>query len=105
MEFKIRKFLKEDIWSIIEIDEMFPPRSRKLITWEEALKLYEKNRNACLIAEKDGRIVGAILGEVLDKAYIIKFLIIHPEYLGEGLASLLIEEAIKATDSEIATKY
>ena len=105
MKLDIRKFNENDLDTVIEIDKNFPPKARKILTKEAALELYEKNENACLVAEDVEKIVGAIFGEIQGKTYIIKFLIIHPEYLGEGIATLLIEKVIKKTNANSVEKF
>lgn len=104
MEIRIRRFREGDIHSILELEKNFPPKSRKAITEEEILKLYNKNPKACLVAETGGKISGAIFGEVHRDACKIKTLIIDVDKLGEGIASLLIDELLKSTSTKRLVK-
>jgi ribosomal protein S18 acetylase RimI-like enzyme len=100
MQLKIRKFNKKEIDDILRLENNFPPKSREKITKDEAERLYKKNPNACLVAEYKNKIVGAIFAEVKNDECKIRHLIIDIDYLGEGIATTLIEEVMKATNSK-----
>lgn len=105
MEFKVREFNSNDIGQLVKIDHTFPPRSREPISSDEALKLYKKNNKACLVALEGKKVVAALFGELEGNTYVIKYMIIDPEYLGEGVADLLIKKALKATKAKNVSKF
>lgn len=102
---EIREFRKNDINEIMKMEAQFLPKSREVITKAKALKLYKKNPLACLVAEKDGKIVGSIFGELEGKLCKIKFLIIDPDHLGESIVAKLIDKMLKLTGAKGLIKF
>lgn len=104
MKIRIRKFRESDMHTILELEKNFPPKSRQAITEEEALELYNKNPNACLVAEIGWKVSGAIFGEVHGDACKIRSLIIDVDKLGEDIGTLLIDELLKSTNTKRVLK-
>jgi N-acetylglutamate synthase-like GNAT family acetyltransferase len=97
---KIRKVEKKDIEEILELERKFPPKSRRMITYDEIVKIMEENPNACILAEDDWKIRGAIFGKVYRNECKILFLIVDLEKIGEGIAEILMKELLKSTGTE-----
>jgi hypothetical protein len=97
---KIRKVEKGDIEEILDLERKFPPKSRRMITYDEIIKIMEENPNACLVAENDWKICGAIFGKVYRNECKILFLIIDVNKIGKGIVELLMKELLKSTGAE-----
>ena len=100
MRVKIRQFRCEDLKKVLEIDEEFPPTSRELISDKDALKLFRQNPRGCLVAEKEGKVVGFIFSELREGSCIIKFLQVLPECMGESIVAKLMDEAMRTTKAK-----
>ncbi|MDI6903627.1 MAG: HAD-IA family hydrolase [Methanocellales archaeon] len=98
---KIRQFRCEDLKKVLEIDEEFPPTSRELISDKDALKLSRQNPRGCLVAEKEGKVVGFIFSELREGSCTIKFLQVLPECMGESIVAKLMDEAMRATKANV----
>ncbi|MEM7816542.1 MAG: GNAT family N-acetyltransferase [Candidatus Aenigmatarchaeota archaeon] len=94
---KIREMNEKDIEDILYLEAKFPPKSREIITKEKMNELFLKNPNACLVAEENYRIVGAIFGEPRRDGCKIISLIIDLDKLGEDISSKLIKELSERT--------
>ncbi|GEM_PF-6377576 len=97
---KIRKVEKKDIEEILELERKFPPKSRRMITYDEIIKIMEENPNACILVEDDWKIRGAIFGRVYRNGCKILFLIVDLEKIDEGIAEILMKELLKSTGAE-----
>jgi len=97
---RVRKAEKRDIKSILELERNFPPKSRNMITERDIIKIIEENPNACLVAEDDWKIRGAIFGKVYRNECKILFLIVDLEKIGESIAEILMKELLKSTGTE-----
>jgi len=99
---KIRPLKREDLETIIEIDEKVLGESRKDY-WERKLALMnDKATQVSLVAEMDGEIVGFILGDVSgwefgvpDTIGWIDTIGVEPDYQKKGLATALTGELVK----------
>ncbi len=99
---KIRPLKREDLETIIEIDEKVLGESRKDY-WERKLALMnDKATQVSLVAEMDGKIVGFILGDVSgwefgvpDTIGWIDTIGVEPDYQKKGLATALTGELVK----------
>jgi len=99
---KIRPLKKEDLETIIEIDEKILGGNRKDY-WERKLALMNtKASKVSLVAEMGGKVVGFILGDVSgwefgvpDTIGWIDTIGIDPVYQKRGLATALANEVIK----------
>ncbi len=99
---KIRPLKKEDLETIIEIDEKVLGENRKDY-WERKLALMnDKSSKVSLIAEVEGKVAGFILGDVSgwefgvpDTIVWIDTIGVDPVYQKKGLATALAHELIK----------
>jgi len=99
---KIRALKKEDLGTIIEIDEKVLGENRKDY-WERKLALMnDKSSKVSLVAEVEGKVAGFILGDVSgwefgvpDTIGWIDTIGIDPVYQKKGLATALAHELIK----------
>jgi len=99
---KIRPLEKEDLGTIIEIDEKVLGENRKDY-WERKLALMnDKSSKVSLVAEVEGKVAGFILGDVSgwefgvpDTIGWIDTIGIDPVYQKKGLATALAHELIK----------
>ena len=103
-EIRFRKITERDIEEILELERRFPPRSRESLTRERILELMKKNPNACIVAEENWKIVGAIFGEVKREECKIVSLIIDIDKLGEDISTKLIKELLTSTGVKNITK-
>ncbi len=99
---RIRALKKEDLGTIVEIDEKVLGENRKDY-WERKLALInDQPPHVSLIAEVDGKVVGFILGDVSglefgvpDTIGWIETIGIDPVYQKKGLATALAHELMK----------
>jgi ribosomal protein S18 acetylase RimI-like enzyme len=99
---KIRPLKREDLKTIIEIDEKFLGENRKDY-WERKLSLMnDKASKVSLVAEVAGKVVGFIIGDVSGWEFGVPDTIgwigtigIDPAYQKRGLATALARELIK----------
>jgi len=99
---KIRSLKKEDLETIIEIDEKVLGENRRDY-WERKLALMdEKSSQVSLVAEVGGEVAGFILGNVSgwefgvpDTIGWIDTIGVDPVYQKKGLATALAHELIK----------
>jgi predicted N-acetyltransferase YhbS len=99
---KVRPLKKEDLKTIIEIDEKVLGENRKDY-WERKLSLMnDKASKVSLVAEVEGKVVGFIFGDVSgwefgvpDTIGWIDTIGIDPVYQKRGLATALANELIK----------
>jgi ribosomal protein S18 acetylase RimI-like enzyme len=90
-DFLIRGMRSEDIESVVAIQEKL--LNKKVAKkWRQALDHYlEKDRDACLIAEHDKKVLGFIIGDIkywgfgLRQSGWIEIIGIHPKYMGSGV--------------------
>ncbi|MEM5825954.1 MAG: GNAT family N-acetyltransferase [Candidatus Aenigmatarchaeota archaeon] len=97
---EIRKINKPDIDEILSLEARFPPKSREMMTKEKIEEMLSKNPEACLIAEENHKIVGAIFGEPKREGCKIVSLIIDLDKIGEDISSKLIKELLDRTKSK-----
>lgn len=97
---KIRKVEDRDIEKILYLEEKFPPRSREMITKDKMKELILRNSEACLVAEENYKIVGAIFGEPRRDGCKIISLIIDLDNINEDASSKLIKELLERTRSK-----
>ncbi len=101
-DMKIQALKKEDLGSIVEIDEKVLGENRKDY-WEGKLALInDQSPNVSLIAEVGGKVVGFILGDISGWEFGVPETIgwidtigIDPVYQKKGLATALANELIK----------
>jgi len=99
---KIRPLKKEDLKTIIEIDEKVLGENRRDY-WERKLALMnDKATQVSIVAETEGKVVGFILGDVggwefgvPDTIGWIDTIGVDPAYQKKGLATALTQELIK----------
>jgi predicted N-acetyltransferase YhbS len=99
---KIRPLKKEDLKTIIEIDEKVLGEKRSE-HWERKLSMMnEKTSQVSLVAEVEGKVVGFILGDVSSWEFGVPDTIgwidtvgVDPVYQKKGLATALAHELIK----------
>lgn len=104
MPIKIRQFAEKDLEAVLDIEREFPPTSRGLITKDDAVRLFKQSPKTCLVAEREGEVVGFIFGELREDSCVIKFLQVLPEHLGEGIVTDLIDEVEKLTSARVLLK-
>lgn len=97
---EIRRMSEKDIEEILSLEIKFPPKSREMITREKMRELFSKNQNACLVAEENYRIVGAIFGEPRREGCKIISLIIDLDKITEDISSKLIKELLERTGTK-----
>jgi ribosomal protein S18 acetylase RimI-like enzyme len=98
----IREMELEDLPSIFALGErlftsdLWPNLYR---TWDEdeLVDMFSVDRETCLVADRDGTIVGFVLGSIISKrrsawiyGYVV-WLAVHPRYRRRGLAQRLLE--------------
>lgn len=99
---KIRPLKKEDLKTIIEIDEKVLGEKRSE-HWERKLSMMnEKTSQVSLVAEVEGKVVGFIFGDVSSWEFGVPDTIgwidtvgVDPVYQKRGLATALAHELIK----------
>lgn len=104
MASEIRTFKMDDIEEIIKLEDKFPPGSRYRLSKDEMFRLYKNNKDACLIAEDGGKIIGFVFGEVKDGCYFVKSAQVIIERIGEGVISKLLERVVKKTEAKTLMK-
>ena len=100
---KIRALKAEDLPAIIEIDEKVLGKPRPDY-WKRKIEVSEfRPPLASLVAEKDGRVIGFILGDVSgwefgvpDNTGMIETVGVDPAFQRRGIARLLAEELIRS---------
>jgi ribosomal protein S18 acetylase RimI-like enzyme len=85
----------DDISKVVKIQETILQKKVSR-AWKKALELYiEKDPNTCLVAEKNNRPIGFIIGEIktwgfgLRQSGWIEILGIHPRHMGTGVGKAL----------------
>ncbi len=99
---KIRTLRREDLDAIVEVERRVLGQVRKEY-WERKLATVDRAASeASFIAEKEGAVVGFILADVsgwefgvADTSGWIETIGVAPEFQKKGLATALIQEAIK----------
>ena len=99
----VRPLKKDDLESIVEIDEKVLGDSRKEY-WERKLELFnDKSSQVSLVAEAGGKVVGFILGDISgwefgvpDTTGWIDTIGIDPLHQKKGLATVLAQELVKS---------
>jgi predicted N-acetyltransferase YhbS len=95
MSFNIRPMTEQDFASVTQIQEDI---TRKKVSPElvNILRNYfQKDSEACLVAEDEGTIVGYVIGDVkdwgfgLEKSGWLEILGVHPKYMGQGIGKEL----------------
>lgn len=61
-------------------------------------KFLKRNPDTCFVAEKDAQIIGVIMAGNDGRRGYIYHTAVHPEYRKQGIASALIEAALKALE-------
>ncbi|MEM4729159.1 MAG: GNAT family N-acetyltransferase [Thermoplasmata archaeon] len=94
-EITIRRMRPRDIEAAAAITEAIT-RKRVSKKWKMMVaKLIELHSGECLVAEKDGEVIGFILGEFresgfgTEKSGWIEVLGVHPKHMGRGVGNML----------------
>lgn len=102
-EIEIREMRIEDIPAVFALGELvFTAEDSPTLyrTWDEyeVVDLFSSDGDTCLVAERDGRMVGFTLGTVINKrksawsyGYLI-WIAVDPELKGAGVGRMLVEE-------------
>jgi ribosomal protein S18 acetylase RimI-like enzyme len=95
VDYRIRKMATDDISHVVKIQETILQKKVSK-AWKKALELYiEKDPQTCLVAVKDEKPIGFIIGEVkiwgfgLRQSGWIEILGIQPEHMGTGVGKAL----------------
>jgi len=96
----IRQLRKEDLQSLWKIQEKIT-RKRVPRGWKEEISDYiRRNKDECLAAELEGKVVGFIIGEVktlefgLERSGWIVAIGVDPEFMGQGVGRKLGKELL-----------
>jgi len=96
-EIKIRNLSRQDIESVVKIDEQITGRPHEAYWTGKISKYLSSEPGACLAAESGGKVVGFILGDIRGWEYAIPvcgwldILGVDIEYQGMGVGKMLID--------------
>lgn len=93
MSFEIRKMTEADVPAVGELD-----RLSFTLPWPERSFQFEVTSNPasrCLVAEVDGRVVGAVVAWLLVDELHIATLATHPEFRRQGIAQALLTAVLR----------
>lgn len=92
MDFSIREFQEEDyrecvrLWRETGLYVWYMDNKRDLLTF------HRLNSDLFLVAEADGRVVGAVMGMYSGNLAVVYHLAVLPEYQRRGIGSALLKE-------------
>lgn len=93
MSFEIRKMTEADVPAVGELD-----RLSFTLPWPERSFQFEVTSNPasrCLVAEVEGRVVGAVVAWLLVDELHIATLATHPEFRRQGIAQALLTAVLR----------
>ena len=93
MSFEIRKMTEADVPAVGELD-----RLSFTLPWPERSFQFEVTSNPasrCLVAEVEGRVVGAVVAWLLVDELHIATLATHPEFRRQGVAQALLTAVLR----------
>ncbi|SDC05247.1 Predicted N-acetyltransferase YhbS [Melghirimyces thermohalophilus] len=91
----LRSFQLSDIHAVTSIWQMTASQSREQETLKVLSKQLACDRDLVLVAEIEGRVVGAIVGTMEKETGFFYCLAVHPEYQGCGVGRSLAEQLEK----------
>ncbi len=98
---KFRKLSAEDLPQVIHIQEIITKKKggpKKLTHWGDTI---QKDSSLCLVALDKDQMVGFVISEImtdsfgLDQSGWIKFIGVHPKYMGTGIGQSLMTQLFK----------
>ncbi len=95
MEVNIRPLTENDFEDVAGIQEEIMKRKVKEGLGRRMREYIEKDTEACLVAEIEGKVVGFVIGDVKDwgfgveKSGWLEIIGVHPKYMGQGIGKTL----------------
>ena len=86
----LRSFQLSDVHDVSRIWQLTASRDSERETLQELAKQLARDRDLVLVAEVDGRIVGAIVGTMDGSTGFFYCLAVHPDYQGRGIGRRLV---------------
>ena len=91
MAVKIRHLTENDFEAVSSIQEAITKKQVSEKLKERMLDYIAKDKEACLVAEEEGSVVGFVIGDIkdwgfgLEKSGWLEILGVHPKYMGKGI--------------------
>jgi N-acetylglutamate synthase-like GNAT family acetyltransferase len=101
MEVKIRPLTVNDFEDIANIQEAITKKRARNGLERRIREYIQKDPQACLVAEDEGKVVGFVIGDVKDwgfgveKSGWLEIIGIHPKYMGQGIGKRLGKELLE----------
>ncbi len=98
MTISVRRMRTQDAEAVLQIDEKITGLPHEAQWESRIIDHLSSNPLGCLVAEKGGKVVGFILGDIrgwefgIPKSGWIEIVGVDPEYHGKGVARALIEK-------------
>ena len=89
---KIRKMNIEDYDEVYKLWASTGIQLKKSDEREEIEKMINHNPDTCLVGEKDGKIISAVMGGFDGRRGMIHHLAVSPAYQGRGFGKILLEK-------------
>lgn len=86
----LRSFQLSDVHDVSRIWQLTASSDPERETLQELSKQLARDRDLVLVAELDGRVVGAIVGTVDKRTGFFYCLAVHPNYQGRGIGRRLV---------------
>ncbi|MDR6225832.1 GNAT family N-acetyltransferase [Desmospora profundinema] len=99
----LRSFQLSDVHEVTSIWKMTASKEREEQTLQVLAKQLAYDRDLVLVAEKDGMVVGAIVGTIEKDTGYLYCLAVHPMFQGQGVGrelTILLEDRIRSKGVE-----